>query len=182
MSDDATYTKFQSQGGVANCGSSVQECVEIEENDDQFESLIFENLTQQMVEAIGLEVVDKAHIEPTNLVVEEIGKIIENIVFEDFLLMSHVLVGQFLDYYSGFMNLWSEYKELIYANVPSERLSALQQVQEISQRDRFIMKMRCDFEPVCANLMARNPCPSLDICFGELLREEQWCTTQNVIE
>ncbi|TXG49173.1 hypothetical protein EZV62_025048 [Acer yangbiense] len=36
------------------------------------------------------------------------------------------------DYYSGFMNLWSEYKELIYANVPSEGLSALQQVQEIS--------------------------------------------------
>ncbi|TXG68000.1 hypothetical protein EZV62_009275 [Acer yangbiense] len=86
------------------------------------------------------------------------------------------------DYYSGFMNLWSEYKELIYANVPSEGLSALQQVQEISQRDCFLMKLRRDFEPVRANLMARNPCPSLDICFGELLREEQRCTTQNVIE
>ncbi|KAI9185931.1 hypothetical protein LWI28_012093 [Acer negundo] len=40
MSDDATYDDFQSQGEAANCRSSIQECVEIEENDDQFESSI----------------------------------------------------------------------------------------------------------------------------------------------
>ena len=45
MSDDATHNDFQSQGEVANCQSSVQEFVEIEENDDQFESSVFENLT-----------------------------------------------------------------------------------------------------------------------------------------
>ena len=83
-----------SEGEVANCGSSVQECVEIEENDDQFESSIFENLTQQMVEALGLEVVDKTHIESTNLVVKEIDKTTESNIFDDLVTIPLTLVGQ----------------------------------------------------------------------------------------
>ncbi|KAI9192688.1 hypothetical protein LWI28_026603 [Acer negundo] len=79
---------------VANCRSSVQECVEIEENDDQFESSIFESLTQQMVESIGREVVDKDHIESTNLVVEEIDKTIKSNIFEDLVTIPLALVGQ----------------------------------------------------------------------------------------
>ncbi|KAI9194430.1 hypothetical protein LWI28_005930 [Acer negundo] len=47
-----------------------------------------------MVEAIGLEVVDKAYIEPTNLVVEEIDKTTESNIFEDLVTIPLALVGQ----------------------------------------------------------------------------------------
>ncbi|KAK2654634.1 hypothetical protein Ddye_014490 [Dipteronia dyeriana] len=70
-----------SEGGVANYEISVQMWVEIEENDDQFESSIFENLTQQMVETIGFEVFDETHVEPINLFVEEIDKTTESNIF-----------------------------------------------------------------------------------------------------
>ncbi|KAH7545813.1 hypothetical protein FEM48_Zijuj01G0133700 [Ziziphus jujuba var. spinosa] len=36
------------------------------------------------------------------------------------------------DYYSGFLHLWAEYKELVYAFVPPEGLPILQQVHEVS--------------------------------------------------
>ena len=47
-----------------------------------------------MVESIGLEVVDKDHIESTNLIVEEIDKTTESNIFEDFVTIPLALVGQ----------------------------------------------------------------------------------------
>lgn len=86
------------------------------------------------------------------------------------------------DYYFGFLNLWAEYQELVYTTASQEGLSTLQQVHEVSKRDQFLMKLRRDFEPIRANLMSRIPSPSLDICLAELLREEQRCITQSVLE
>jgi hypothetical protein len=40
------------------------------------------------------------------------------------------------------------------------------------------MKLRHEFEVTRSNLMNRDPSPSLDACFGELLREEQRLLTQ----
>ena len=86
------------------------------------------------------------------------------------------------EYYSGFMNLWAEYKELVYVTVSSEGLSALQNVHETTQRDQFLIKLRREFESIRSNLMSRYPSPTLDTCFSELLREEQRCLTQAAIE
>lgn len=44
------------------------------------------------------------------------------------------------------------------------------------------MKLRPEFESVRASLVNRDPVPSLDACFGELLREEQRLHTQNTME
>ena len=51
-----------------------------------------------------------------------------------------------------------------------------------SQRDQFLMKLRPEYEPVHASLVNRDPVPSLDACFGELLREEQRLHTQTIIK
>ncbi|KAL6333165.1 hypothetical protein AAG906_028348 [Vitis piasezkii] len=52
------------------------------------------------------------------------------------------------EYFSGFQTLWTDYSDIVYANVPAAALSA-------------------------SNLMNRHPVPSLDACSSELLREEQ---------
>jgi hypothetical protein len=39
-------------------------------------------------------------------------------------------------------------------------------------RDHFPMKLHPEFEVIYSNLMNWDPFPSLDVCFGELLREE----------
>ncbi|KAJ0076088.1 hypothetical protein Patl1_34260 [Pistacia atlantica] len=57
-------------------------------------------------------------------------------------------------------------------------LSMVQEIHAQSKQDQFLMKLRPEFEATCSNLMNRNPMPSLDVCFGELLREEQRLTTQ----
>ncbi|KAJ8749554.1 hypothetical protein K2173_026203 [Erythroxylum novogranatense] len=44
------------------------------------------------------------------------------------------------------------------------------------------MKLRYEFEAVRSNLMSREPSPSLDICFGELLREDQRLLTQSALK
>ncbi|KAH0673150.1 hypothetical protein KY284_024237 [Solanum tuberosum] len=44
------------------------------------------------------------------------------------------------------------------------------------------MKLRSDFESACSNFMNRDPSPSLDVCFRELLREEQRLVTQNAFK
>ncbi|KAK0604663.1 hypothetical protein LWI29_017978 [Acer saccharum] len=89
------------EGGVANCGNNAQEklvdcfdVVKYAEGNNKIEQLISENFTQQMVEEIDLEVVNEVHVDPTNLVVEEIDKTIESNIFEGFVLMSYVLIGQ----------------------------------------------------------------------------------------
>lgn len=68
-------------------------------------------------------------------------------------------------YYSGFLNLWSEYSGLVYAKVLATALSALQEVQVVSTRDQFLMKLQPAFEVVRASLLNRDPVPSLDV-FG----------------
>ena len=84
-------------------------------------------------------------------------------------------------YYSGFLNLWSEYSGIIYSKVPSEALAGIQAVHEDSKRDQFLMKLRPEFEAIRAGLLNRNPVPSLDVCLGDLLREEQRMATQTII-
>jgi hypothetical protein len=83
-------------------------------------------------------------------------------------------------YYSGFVNLWSEYSGIIYSNVSKEALPSLHAVHEVSKRDQFLIKLKPEFEIARARLLNRDPVPSLDVCLGELLREEQRMATQSV--
>ncbi|XP_031277683.1 uncharacterized protein LOC116136110 [Pistacia vera] len=82
------------------------------------------------------------------------------------------------DFFFGFNNIWAEFTDIIYVKVPEESLSVVQEIHAQSKQDQFLMKLRPEFEATCSNLMNRNPMPSLDVCFGELLREEQRLTTQ----
>nr|GMC49703.1 Retrovirus-related Pol polyprotein from transposon TNT 1-94 [Ipomoea batatas] len=86
------------------------------------------------------------------------------------------------EFYSSFETLWVEYTDIVYANVPPEGLSAVQSVHETSKRDQFLMKLRGEFETIRSNLMNRELVPSMDICVGELLKEEQRLTTLAVLE
>ena len=86
------------------------------------------------------------------------------------------------EFYSSFGNLWADYTDIVYASVPPEGLIAIQSVHETSKRDPFLMKLRGEFEAIKSNLMNREPVPLLDICVGELLREEQRLLTQAVLE
>ncbi|KAG6494580.1 hypothetical protein ZIOFF_042340 [Zingiber officinale] len=65
--------------------------------------------------------------------------------------------------------------------VPKEALANLQAIHEDSRHDQFLMKLMPTFEVARVGLLNRNPVPSLDICFGELLREEQRMATQVVL-
>jgi hypothetical protein len=51
-------------------------------------------------------------------------------------------------YYSGFLNLWSDYSGLVQSKVPKEALGAVQAVHNESKRDQFLMKLRPEFESV----------------------------------
>ncbi|CAA0820976.1 Unknown protein [Striga hermonthica] len=84
-------------------------------------------------------------------------------------------------YYSGFINLWSEYSDILYSSVSNEALASLQEVHEVSKRDQFFMKLRPEFESARAGLLNRSPAPTLDVCLGELLREEQRLATLAVM-
>ena len=44
------------------------------------------------------------------------------------------------------------------------------------------MKLRGGFETIMSNLMNKDPVPLLDVCIGELLREEQQLISQAVME
>ncbi|XP_038979372.1 uncharacterized protein LOC113461231 [Phoenix dactylifera] len=85
------------------------------------------------------------------------------------------------EYYSSFLNLWNEYTGIIHAKVPKEALSAIQEVHATSKHDQFLMKLRPEFEVTRAALLNRDHVPSLDVCLGELLREEQQTLTQAVM-
>jgi len=86
------------------------------------------------------------------------------------------------DYYSGFLTLWHEYAALVTAKVPSAALFAIQTLHATTQRDQFLMKLRPEYESVLSSLLNRSSVPSLDVCFGELLREEQRLSTQAILE
>lgn len=85
------------------------------------------------------------------------------------------------EYYSGFLNLWTEHSAIIHAKVPKTSLVAVQEVYNTSGRDQFLMKLRSEFEVVRGALLNRNPVPSLDTCVGELLKEEQRLITQGAM-
>ncbi|CAB4274913.1 unnamed protein product [Prunus armeniaca] len=73
------------------------------------------------------------------------------------------------DFYSRFTNLWAEYTDIVYADLPSEGLSSVQSIHETTQRDQFLMKLRPEFEGTRSNLMNRESVPSLDTCLNDLL-------------
>jgi hypothetical protein len=86
------------------------------------------------------------------------------------------------DYYSAFLTLWQEYAALVIAEVPVAALSTIQTLHATTQRDQFLMKLRPEYESVRSSLLNRSSVPSLDVCFGELLREEQRLSTQAILE
>ncbi|KAJ0080066.1 hypothetical protein Patl1_22300 [Pistacia atlantica] len=47
-------------------------------------------------------------------------------------------------FYSNFLNLWSDYSGLMHSKVPKEALATIQAVHSESQRDQFLMK----FHPI----------------------------------
>jgi hypothetical protein len=86
------------------------------------------------------------------------------------------------DYYSAFLTLWQEYAALVTAEVLVAALSTIQTLHATTQRDQILMKLRPEYESVRSSLLNRSPVPSLDVCFGELLREEQRLSTQTILE
>jgi hypothetical protein len=81
-------------------------------------------------------------------------------------------------FYSGFINLWNDDSRLVHSQVPKEALAALQEVHSKSQWDQFLMKLQPEFESARAGLINRQPVPSLEVCLGEFLREEQGLASQ----
>jgi hypothetical protein len=77
------------------------------------------------------------------------------------------------EFYSSFVNLWAEYTDIVDASVPLEGLIVIQSVHKTNKRDQFLIKSREEFEAIRSNMMNREPVPFLDICVGELLREEK---------
>lgn len=57
------------------------------------------------------------------------------------------------DFYFTFMNLWTEYIDIIYASLSPEDLAIVQILHETSRRDQFLMKLRFDFDATCFSLM-----------------------------
>ncbi|RVW62046.1 hypothetical protein CK203_064923 [Vitis vinifera] len=86
------------------------------------------------------------------------------------------------DYYSAFLTLWHEYADLVTTNVPITTLSTIQTIHATTRRDQFLMKLHPEYESVRSSLLNRSSVPSLDICFGELLHEEQRLSTQAILE
>ncbi|KAL3531298.1 hypothetical protein ACH5RR_010620 [Cinchona calisaya] len=80
------------------------------------------------------------------------------------------------------MNLWAEYTDIVYANLPPEGLSSVQLVHETTKKDQFLMKLRSEFESTRSSLMSREPVPSLDVCLNALFREEQRILNQSTME
>jgi hypothetical protein len=79
---------------------------------------------------------------------------------------------------SNFINLWNDYSRLAHSQIPKEALVALEAVQSKSQWDQFLMKLQPEFESARPGLINRTPVPSLEVCLGELLREEQRLASQ----
>lgn len=86
------------------------------------------------------------------------------------------------EFYSHFINLWTEYTDIVYEDLSADAQTTVRKVHETTQRDQFLMKLRSDFEGIRSNLMNRATVPTLDACFNELLREEQRLLTQTTME
>ena len=46
------------------------------------------------------------------------------------------------DFYSGFQNLWAEYVDMIYVQIPPESLVVVENMHAQSKRDQFLMKLQ----------------------------------------
>jgi hypothetical protein len=88
------------------------------------------------------------------------------------LLVTLKAISPFKSIFPGFQNLWGEFFVMVYVKVPTASLSIVQAVLEQSKRDQFLMKLHPEFKVTRSNLMNRDPSPSLDVCFEELLRKE----------
>lgn len=86
------------------------------------------------------------------------------------------------EYYTGFITLWIEYTDIVYASIPAASLEDIQTIHQTRQRDKFLVKLRHVFESVCSNLLVQISSLSLDVCLNELLREEQHHLTQTTLE
>ena len=78
--------------------------------------------------------------------------------------------------------LWTNYSDIVYANVLAATLYAIQAVHATSKQDQFLMKLRPNFEIARFNMMNRYLVPSLDAYLSELLCEEQRILTQATME
>jgi hypothetical protein len=66
-------------------------------------------------------------------------------------------------FYTEFINLWSEFSGIVSSTVPQTAIAAFRDVHASSQRDQFLMKLRPEFENVRAGLLNRSPVLSLDV-------------------
>ena len=71
---------------------------------------------------------------------------------------------------------------MVRADVPIVILSTIQTIHATTRRDQFLMKLHLEYESVRSSLLNKSHIPSLDICFGELLHEEQRLSTQAILE
>ena len=71
---------------------------------------------------------------------------------------------------------------MVTTDVPIAVLLTIQTIHATTWRDQFLIKLRLKYEFVRSSLLNRSHVPSLDICFGELLHEEQRLSTQAILE
>ena len=67
------------------------------------------------------------------------------------------------DYYSVFFTLWHEYTDFITTNVPDAALLTVPNLHKTSQRDKFLMNLRPEYESVRSSRLNGSLVPSLDI-------------------
>lgn len=58
------------------------------------------------------------------------------------------------NFYSGFIDLSSEYLSIVHAKVPLAVLAAFQVVHAKSQPDQILIKLQPKFEPIQAGLLS----------------------------
>lgn len=68
------------------------------------------------------------------------------------------------EYYSKFMNPWSEYASLVCTTIPTDSIGSVQKVHESTQHHQFLMKLQREFKLVRVSLLNCRPSPSLDDC------------------
>ena len=71
---------------------------------------------------------------------------------------------------------------MVTANVPISALLTIQTIHATTRHDQFLMKLCPEYESIRFSLLNRSTVLSLDIFFGELLREEQCLSTQAILE
>lgn len=70
----------------------------------------------------------------------------------------------------------------MYANVLPKGLFDEQNIHETNKHNKFLMKLRREFETIKSNLISKESVQLLDSFVGELLKEEQRLNIQVVLE